>query len=214
MKRLIGLTQRVEVTPHGERRDALDQAWAPLIQSLGFQPVPLPNLRLNIEAYLDDLNLSGIILTGGNDLSSLPHPETPAPERDEAEAAILSYACQHRLPVLGVCRGMQVINHYFGGSLTPVSGHVRTRHRIIPKEDALWEQVFEVNSFHHYGILPETLADTLAIWGVCDDGSIEAVRQSEGRIYGVMWHPEREAALAPHDRMLFDAVFGADECRP
>ena len=126
MKR-IGLTQRVEVAAEtGERRDALDQAWAPLVTGMGFVPVPLPNRTSNISAAIDNLQLGGIIMTGGNDLGHLPHAHNTAPERDELEHHLLDLCAERGIPVLGVCRGLQMIACHYGGELSPLHGHVAT----------------------------------------------------------------------------------------
>jgi putative glutamine amidotransferase len=204
----IGLTQRVEVVAdYGERRDALDQNWARLVARAGFLPVPLSNplAEGDVGRSLDVLHLGGIILTGGNDVARLADARNPAPERDRFEWALLAAALDRRVPVLGVCRGMQVINLCQGGELSPIEGHAGTRHRLE------WEgRPREVGSYHDYAVREEGLGAGLQVTARCEDQSIEAVRHESGALYGVMWHPEREDPFREEDLRFLRAFFGGE----
>lgn len=130
MKR-IGLTQRVEVLPdRNERRDCLDQNWARLLFGLGMMPLPLANKVENPDNYLRALRLDGVILTGGNDLKEIEGGNNTAPERDRFEHFLLDFCGLLRLPVLGVCRGVQIIHVYCGGRITTINDHVSCRHPV------------------------------------------------------------------------------------
>ena len=97
----IGLTQRVvSDAKTGERRDALDQKWVTLLTGLGLTPVPLGNMPTDAKTYLSSLGLSGVILTGGNDLALLENPVNAAPERDAFEASVLAFCLENNLPAL------------------------------------------------------------------------------------------------------------------
>lgn len=205
MKR-IGLTQRVEVVPSlEERRDCLDQNWTRLLAAAGMLPLPLSNLVNDVSAYLDDLELSGVVLTGGNDIARLETARDPAPERDRLEWALIDACIPRELPLLGVCRGMQVLNIYFGGGLERASGHVRTRHRLS------WDgQAVEVNSYHDHVVPEEALGNGLQATARCEDGTVEALKHRERPIEGIMWHPERERPFQETDIALLRRVFGAE----
>ncbi len=210
MKR-IGVTQRVEVVPsYGERRDCLDQQWHALLESIGLHVVPVPNRLNEPGTWLNALALDGFVLSGGNDLCSIPNPSNPAPERDRTEREILSHAVIRKLPVLGVCRGLQMINTHLGGRLTRIEGHVATRHTV---EQAAGEPLFsgqrEVNSFHGLGILDNGLAKELTSLASADDGSIEAFRHRELPWIGIMWHPERENPFLERDLAILKSLFEA-----
>src|SRR3989442_2968030 len=130
MKR-IGWTQRVELAADfNEHRDCLDQRWSVLMAHLGYLPIPLVNAINDIEIYLSAMHLDGVILTGGNDLAELPGSMNIAPERDYFEHTLLNVCISQNLPVLGVCRGMQVIASFFGGVINRVEERIRSRHTL------------------------------------------------------------------------------------
>jgi|AntRauTorcE11898_2_1112593.scaffolds.fasta_scaffold00314_19 putative glutamine amidotransferase len=203
----IGVTQRVDVVPeYGEVRDCLDQAWTSLLDSVGLATVPLPNTVENAEEYLVDLDLDGLILTGGNDLAEVTDPAAPAPARDRFERTALSVAQKRQWPVLGVCRGLQLANVHYGGTVGPVEGHVATDHSVRFERDVefLGETPEEtvVNSYHDYGVRPDHLAEPLRPVAVAHDGSIEAVRHPDWDLVAVMWHPERGERRELDERIL------------
>lgn len=206
----VGVTQRVEVVEeYDERRDCLDQAWTPLLDDHGLTPVPLANVVSDVEAYLEGLELDGLILTGGNDLEFVDDPKTPAPERDRFERAALSVARERGWPVLGVCRGLQLVNVEFGGSIEPVDGHVATTHEIdFDGWLGLGEET--VNSYHDYGIPEYAIASEFDVVGVAKDGTVEAMMHPDKDLVAVMWHPERDERKNPDKRVL-KAVFGGEQ---
>ena len=198
LKRTVAVTQRVVVDPpHGTRRDCLDQAWTKFLLECGLIPIPIPN---SVDAALTICEkVDGIVLTGGNDLTAYGGD---APDRDETENALLDLAERQDLPVLGVCRGMQVIQNRFGTRLEKVAGHVAPRQRIL-----IDGRRVEVNSFHHFGATE--VHPPLTSWAIADDGVIKAVRHQSRRIVGLMWHPERLEPFLGDDIALFSRFFEA-----
>lgn len=196
MKKLIAITQRVEyIEQIGERRDALSQEWAVLADACGFTPLPLPNRLETVQDLLAALPVQGYLLTGGNDLSAYGGD---APERDEVERYLLQTAMERHIPLLGVCRGMQMMLDYFGTPLQRVEGHVRVEHA-LDSGDA-------VNSFHGWGavecpapLIPEARSA---------DGVLEAVSHGDYPwIRGIMWHPERYHPARHQDIVQIKEVF-------
>ena len=211
MKR-IGLTQRVDVAAgHGERRDGLDQKWAGLLLALGFCPVPLANDVQDVGEYLAALSLDGAVLTGGNDLAEAEGAGDAAPERDRFEHLLLELFTTERLPVLGVCRGLQMMNVHYGGGLKRMDDHVAQRHSVT-LDSSFFEDFptsIEVNSFHQFAIDESRRSTRLKAIAWAEDGTIEAVVHEELPQFGVMWHPEREGSMAGHDLLMIRRVFGA-----
>jgi gamma-glutamyl-gamma-aminobutyrate hydrolase PuuD len=190
----IGLTQRVEWLPdRGERRDCLDQAWTTFFCSHGFVPIPIPNRIDVVDTLFDQIGIGGVILTGGNDLDVLDEPRNPAPERDALERKLIDECSQRNLPVLGVCRGMQMLVTYHGGKLSPVEGHAGTRHPLSGNNGChlkLDDRV-EINSFHDYGIHREDMGEEFTAAALAPDDTVEAVAHRRLKQWGIMWHIER-----------------------
>ncbi|NWD23852.1 gamma-glutamyl-gamma-aminobutyrate hydrolase family protein [Pseudomonas yamanorum] len=205
----IAITQRVEQIPgHDERRDCLDQRWSTLMENLGIDLVPVPNGMSSVGGWLERQNVAGLILSGGNDLTHLPGAVNTSPERDSTEVALLGKASEMNLPVLAVCRGMQMLNHFLGGSLTPLQGHVNCTHAIHGREQSpLMAAYRQVNSFHGWGIQPDDLAENLVAQAWADDGSIEAFIHSYHPWTAIMWHPERPSANTILDAKLIRQIF-------
>ncbi len=197
----VGITQRVSVVPaFGERRDCLDQAWTRFLIACGLLPILLPNVTEAALALCERANIAGLVLTGGNDLAALGGD---APERDAVENALLDLAEGRKLPILGVCRGMQVIQQRFSIPLRRVEGHVTPRQVIrIDGEPK------EVNSYHRFAAFDSR--PPLDIWAMAADGVVKAIRHSARPVTGIMWHPERCAPFSSADVALFRQIFAVE----
>jgi putative glutamine amidotransferase len=160
------------------RRDCLDQACTKFLAACELLPVLLPNVTEAALELCDRTGIAGLVLTGGNDLAALGGD---APERDTTENALLDFAERRKLPVLGVCRGMQMIQQRFDIPLSRVGGHVT-----------------------------ESSRPPLDVWAVSDDGVVKAIRHSAQPITGIMWHPERWAPFLPAEMDLFREIFGVE----
>ena len=197
MKKLIAITQRMEyIEGIGERRDALSQEWAVLAAACGFTPLLLPNHLLTVRELLAALPVEGILLTGGNDLCAYGGD---ALERDEVERFLLQWSIETETPLLGVCRGMQMVLNYFGTPLQRVDSHVRVQHTLDSGDT--------VNSFHSWGAVECRVPLVAESWST--DGVLEAVTHYDFPwIRGIMWHPERYYPLRPEDIERLKEVFG------
>ena len=187
MKRIY-LTQRVELMERiGERRDALSQEWPALAEACGFLPIPLPNRLSTVRRLLEELPPDGILLTGGNDLAAYGGD---APERDEVERYLIERSLAGRIPLLGVCRGAQMLMDRFGTPLRRVEGHIRAEHPLSNGDT--------VNSFHSWGTRECRPPLTALAWS--GDGVLEMVRHQDCPwIWGVMYHPERYSPFRARD---------------
>lgn len=196
---IIAVNQRVEILPERqERRDSLDQRWAAFLEEAGFVELLMPNAEPAARNLLESLPVAGVLLTGGGELADYGGA---TPERDAVETLLMDHAEANALPVIGVCRGMQVIQHRFGVPLKLVNGHVAPRQTIRVRG-----QYEEVNSYHDLGAY-ET-ADCLEVWATADDGVVKAIRHRSQPIWGIMWHPERFSPFRDMDKALFQEVFG------
>ena len=186
--RRFGLTMRtVEASGYEEPRDALAQLWPAFMTAAlpdadwMYLPSLLPDA---ITDYCDAWGLNGVILTGGED------PES-SPLRDQSERSILEWAAQKSLPVLGICRGLQLMAVADGGTLEPIGNHVASRHGLDGEYD------WEVNSYHSSGLLdvPKSYRELAR----APDHTVEAMRHKQLPWEGWMWHPERDAPFSTDD---------------
>ncbi len=194
MSKKIGFTQRVTVVEqYHEQRDSLDRRWWQVAEALGFFPVPLATLSGSLAApYAESLNLSAIFFTGGDDDAT----------RDVFEFALIDWAINKNIPIVGFCRGMQTLNRYFGGTLVKLAGHKLTRHEVLFSNAWAEDHARDVNSYHDFGMYPEQLSRVLVPTAIHKDGSIEAFIHPEYNITGIMWHPERESTKSEEDIAL------------
>jgi gamma-glutamyl-gamma-aminobutyrate hydrolase PuuD len=199
MSRLrILVSQRLDVVAgRDEFRDALDTRLSKLLWELGFLPLSLTSQIDKPVDYLTELAPNGILLSGGNDIGSVP-------DRDAIESAVLDYAVIFKLPVFGICRGMQFINKYQMGSLRPVTNHL-TKHQV--HGPLITDINREVNSFHDFGILEKDLGHDLEAIAWSEDGVVEALKHQKLPWLGIMWHPERNTPVDEADRNLITRHF-------
>ena len=104
-----------------------------------------------------------IILPGGSDIFSR---DKISKVRLKVEFNLIKYAIKKSIPILGVCRGMQVINLYFKGKQNRVYGHMRTKHKIFFKKKIFSKKIQNVNSFHNYGIPLKKMSNKLEVIAV------------------------------------------------
>jgi putative glutamine amidotransferase len=222
---LIGVCAAVERASFGVWKDEpatlLPLSYSRAIHGAGGMMALLPPDRV-VEEEPDELlsRIDALVLGGGADIDPESqgveaHPETIGsnPDRDRFEIALALGALGRGMPVLGVCRGMQVLNLACGGTLDQ---HIPDRlgheiHRLVPgswaehevriepgslASEAAGTERLTVRSHHHQGV--DRIADTLTAtaWAT-DDESVEAIESADGGFaLGVLWHPEEDATDA------------------
>tara|TARA_B000000532_G_C18741232_1_gene351241 strand:+ start:129 stop:761 length:633 start_codon:yes stop_codon:yes gene_type:complete len=208
MIKKIGITQRVHtICDYQEHRDELDQNWSKLLNEIGALQIILPNNKdIITNRIIDNYDLDGVILTGGEIKNNNSNDNSGQINRDEFENDLISYCIEKKIPILGICRGMQMLNLFFGGELISLKNHSGNSHDIknlsnnknLPKR---------VNSFHDFGINKEKLPKNYKIIAICDDGTIEAFEDKDNKIFGIMWHPERNEKFDNIDVKILKEIF-------
>lgn len=200
MKKKILISQRLDkIGPFKELRDNIDLRFVQLIEKIGCIPILVPNKLKNTMQYLKILKPNGIILTSGGNPSGNNL-------RKKTEINLIKYALEKKIPLLGICRGAQSINLYFSGKLTKIKSHVRRNHFI--DGTILNKKIrFKVNSYHDYGIKSKNLGKKLKILLKADDQSVEAFQDTNKKIMGIMWHPERQKKIQKIDLKILKKFF-------
>lgn len=195
---------------HRRYRDALESVGADLVVLHPGDPVP------------DDVD--GVCISGGGDIEAARYGEADVacadvdPERDALEVEIAKAAIERDLPVLGICRGFQILNVVRDGTLVQdVPGHrPEEREGLVEHRDvavrpgsrlakATGGRPLTVNSRHHQAVTKDTLGRGLVPTVLVDD-LIEAFELDDRRwVVGIQWHPERTSEVSTDARRIFDA---------
>lgn len=201
---IVAVTQRLGARGP-EVRDCLDRAWAGFFAASGVAFAPVPTGLADPVAWADSLGVGALVLSGGETPGPWD-PDSADPARDRAEAALLGAAQDRALPVLGVCRGAQMIQTFLGGRLRRVDGHAGTEHALAPVADgpeAPWpfgpNVPALVRSYHDWGLGAADLAPGLRPLLAAPDATVEAFVHKSLPWCGLMWHPERDGAPREHD---------------
>jgi putative glutamine amidotransferase len=221
MNPLVALTTGVdpEGGDHRRPRVALYTAYLEVLKRVGLTAVLVTPAHGpdDVAALME--NAAGLILTGGGDIASELYGEEPTadllevdPDRDTMEMRALELALERGLPILGVCRGMQVLNVYFGGTLYQdlpsqygdATDHEQSgpwgehQHEVRLTDGSLLHGILGVfeplrtNSYHHQAV--KDLGAGLTCTARSEDGLIEGIEATgHDWVVGVQWHPERKA---------------------
>ncbi len=223
---LIGITTYREQARWGTWDSAavlLPASYADAVRDSGGEPVLLPTGATSGDVVT---RLDGLVVAGGADVDPARYgaPPDPAlgplrPDRDGDEAALLTAAFDRSLPVLAICRGMQLMNVVLGGDLVqhlpdvvgtdvhdPGPGSFHDRDVRVAQGSRLHDLVgpsVRARCHHHQAV--GRVADALVASAWADDGTIEALERPGGTFcLGVQWHPEEDL-----DRRLFEALVGS-----
>lgn len=226
MKKLVGVSTEL-VTAYNKPYIGINTEYVRLIERSGGHPVMIP--------ILEDLDLidrivkslDAVVLAGGADIHPIIYGEDPNPnlgdvclDRDETELAIITAAIKYGKPILGICRGLQLLNCHFGGTLyqdifsqvPDVIGHMSPStnfdftHSINLDEDGFLYEIMGkdrmlVNSTHHQAI--KKLGEGFKVVAKASDGIIEAIENRDKKIFAVQFHPEK---MQEKNRTILDIL--------
>jgi len=180
--------------------DFVDHYWINYFEKRNYVFYQLPNSKKISKKILETINnIDIIILPGGNDLIK---KDKYSNIRLNVEQNTISYGLKKNIPILGVCRGMQVINNFFGGEIYKINGHMKKNHNIYMKTNIFGKKKYIVNSYHNYGI--SYISKSKKFYTLADDkdNNIEMFKHKKKSIYGVMWHPERNNNFNILDKIM------------
>jgi gamma-glutamyl-gamma-aminobutyrate hydrolase PuuD len=208
---------------------AVPDSYVHAAQRAGMRPVILTEPESDPAGVLDLFD--ALLLLGGGDIDPArygaePHAETYGVDRDRdaLEIGLIRAAADTGLPTLGICRGAQILNVAFGGTLlqhlpeiaglglhgVPGGGQPAMHDvKVSPGSllsAATGKEVLDCSSHHHQAI--DRLGEGLVATGWADDGLVEALEREGGWMVAVQWHPEDTAPADPSQQALFDALGG------
>lgn len=212
------ISQRVSLDSHGQIFDGLEAGYTRFFSSLGITLYPVSNFVQDVETYLRGIKYDGLILSGGGDINPkfLEHDHKDfslnhSPEREHVCYALIQNMLAHKLPIIGICYGMQLLNCYFGGKIVgEIHRHEMdfrkpgNEHAIIIEENFFnFRGEYLVNHYHNHGLRSGTVARCFDIFARdADFDVVEGFIHKELAILGIQWHPERPAPDVEFNRRL------------
>jgi putative glutamine amidotransferase len=191
----------------------IEDAYARAVAKAGGIPLLIPSIPERPELLKEAVSrIDGLLLPGSRDMDPKFYNEEPHPklrpmsiERTETELLVLGESCERKIPVLGICGGMQLLNVFFGGSLyqdiasilpDALQHEKGAVHEILVEEGTILDNVlglksFPVKSYHHQAV--NKIGMGLKASAIAPDGIVEGIESAESPyIVGIQWHPERE----------------------
>lgn len=222
--KVFAITQRLSyIAEYGEERESLDTEWYTFFSQVG-DSILLPIAHLHDPTvFLSEFDVDGVVLSGGNDVCLNDeldnHPAVSlSAKRDAFEKKMILAALQRGIPILGVCRGMQIITLHLGGKIKPITRHVCHPHGLVRASScdlssSLARSIIKcfsegtseglhgsvtVNSFHNFGVnVDSNFHDGVEVLFLApEEDSIECLLHAGKQMLGIMWHPERSDDLA------------------
>ncbi len=182
MKTIL-LSSKFDLDKHNYLSNVVDANLVNYLRKNNNNILVIPNYKLS-QSTLKHLKVNSIILTGGGNIFSKNKNEK---NRFKLENELIKFALSKKIPLLGICRGMQAICNFFKIKISKVKNHVNKKHKIILKNKTIIR-----NSFHNYGIMDKDFDQRFEVLGIAKDNTVELINLKKTKIYGMMWHPERQ----------------------
>jgi len=219
----VAFTMREYISPtYYEKRDGLATDWWDWSLEMKLFPIPLPTLNKDQSENINFDKIDLLIITGGNDsVKSNTHSSDYSERRNIWEFEMIRCAIKNNTPILGVCRGMHIINLYFGGKVCKnlfrtigTKEHAGKDHNIIIEDGFINnfnQKKINVNSYHNQGVLLNDLSNDLIMVAKSEDISnnyelVEMLKHKSLPIYGVQWHPERANPRINIDKKILNSL--------
>jgi len=201
MKNILASQRIIGVGKRGNL-DSLEENYTVYFDKKGSVLLPFSNFYKKPEMRLKEIDFDAVFLSGGNNVSPWlagvrGKVDDCYRERDRTEQAILDYAVRKKIPVLGFCKGMQIINVYFNGKIKAgskddVKEHVRHNHKVeVMDNDFYRNGKTKVNSFHSQVIPEKFVGKNLMPFIFSEEGYVEGFYHEKYPVLGIIWHPER-----------------------
>jgi putative glutamine amidotransferase len=210
MKKVLITSRLTKQALYDENHFSLDVRWLDFLSACHLTPIVLPpNLKIAKE-IIKSFDCDGILLTGGGDIGELGGTDI---DRDAVEECLIALSIRTDIPLIGVCRGMQKIQAYFGET-----NFERLEDNIAKQQKAFFaasavgflknkkRSCKFINSYHHFGVKNNSVKD-FEILAISNAGILKCIQHREKKIIGIMWHPEREHPFKKMDVLLFRGFY-------
>lgn len=211
---LVGVTPRL-LTEDGTLKQFVNDNYVEALLKRNANVIMLTLDNPNLDEVLELCD--GFLVTGGSDLDPLCYGEQNIEDRskgiqprlDEVDKQVVQYAKKHKVPTLGICRGIQSINAFMGGTLIQHLDHhtsIKYNHEVETIENDIlpFDKNILTNSYHHQAV--KTPAPDFEVIAHHKDGTIEVIVSHKYPIIGIQWHPER-LQDTKESKLIFDKFF-------
>ena len=193
----IGITSNIKEYYKGYI-DFIDHYWLNYFEKKNINYYLVPNKKKLSQKKIEEINL--LIIPGGNDVSNSLNTSKI---RNIIETNLIKICFKKKIPILGICRGAQLLNKSFGGKIKKVKKHMRTRHNIsFVNKEIVKKKLLNVNSFHNDGIKKNDLSKAFKMLASDMDDNVEMFISKDKKMIGTMWHPEREKNTQLLDNLI------------
>lgn len=198
MKNIL-ITQGIYKDLRNNYYTKLDIDWFHYAKKMKFNLQPLP-INFDLK-YLKNYKFQGIIFSGGNDLYNLKKKKENF-LRDKLEKKLIKFFFKKKIPMMFICRGMQLISSLYSIKLVKTQRHVTKNQKIILND----KKIINVNSYHNY-LIRKAPKNFSIIGKSLDDDSIEIMKKKTPKILCLMFHPERKSKNQKEVNKIFKSFF-------